>query len=51
MINMNDKKLIAFTFDDAPTYGDLEDSPTTTTLETLAHFNGKATFFSLPVHA
>lgn len=42
---MTDKKLIAFTFDDAPAYEDLGDNPTTTIIDVIKHFGGKATFF------
>ena len=42
---MINEKLIAFTFDDAPAYQDLGDNPTTTIIDVLNHFGGKATFF------
>ena len=40
-----EEKLIAFTFDDAPAFENLEDNPTATILDVLNHFGGKATFF------
>lgn len=42
---MTDKKLVAFTFDDTPAFKDLDDNPTTTILNVLNQFDGKATFF------
>jgi len=42
---MIDKKYIAFTFDDAPAFDDLDDNPTAKIVDTFERFGGKATFF------
>lgn len=42
---MINEKIVAFTFDDVPSYEDLGDNPTTVILNVLERFGGKATFF------
>lgn len=40
-----DRKLIAFTFDDVPSYRENDGNPTTTIIDTLTEFGGRGTMF------
>ncbi len=41
----DDFKLIALTYDDAPSYADIENNPTVRIIDTISSFNGRATLF------